>query len=413
MEIHAVNTTVPTWLRRLLPLVLLLLACGLYRATRASTDSDALADLAELPAAPHLVVPRYDLPVVATDEQLQEILTRMRPLSTKINTNVLVHALRMWGPHVEFADPRFLDGPTMLAYFLDDAAFRQLAGVQTPPLFEKTASGVAARAWQADSPHRDTAAVHVDDLLATLAESSVPLTHPMRLRDGDAQVADLLRGALARFHRRQHEYEWTAIAYARYLYPAAPWRNQYGEPLDVAQLVDELLEQPLPNGVCHGTHRLEALVVLAAIDEQVGGLSPWSRRKITRHLGAVAQQLVAAQHLDGYWTRSWVVGQPPSADDELSLYDRILLTGHHLEWLALAPPEVLPPRDVLARAGQWLARALLEADDATLEQHYGPFTHAARALCLWRGREPHQVFAWPQSTPAKGDVPSTTLTSSN
>lgn len=382
-------------LRWSIPAALLVAACGVYRATRAASSTDTLT---QLPSQPHLVAPRYDLPQVATDEQLREVLERMRPLAEPVSTNLFVHALRLWGPDVEFVDDQFIDGPTMLSYYLNDETFRRVAGESAPPLFTKRNDVVEVRAWSKESPHRDTAAVHVDDLLATLAESGVSLDTPMQLRDGQATVGDLLRGAMRRFHHEQHEYEWTAISYARYLFPTERWRNQYGQPVDVDALVDELLEQPLPNGICGGTHRLEALVVLARIDESVGALSRRTRRKIIQHLGSVAAQLVEAQHFDGYWARSWSVGEKPTSDTEGSIYDRILLTGHHLEWLALAPPEVQPPREVIVRAGQWLVRAMLEADADVLQKHYGPFTHAVRALCLWRGRESYQV--WTNTAPA-------------
>lgn len=385
-DITTIATSLVRWT---LPALLLVVACGVYRATRAASSVDTLV---ELRAAAHPVLPRYDLPMVATDGQLHEVLTRMRPPAGRIVTNELVHALRLWGPRVEFDDPQVLDGSTMLAYFLDDKTFRRLAGNDTPPLFVEGPHGINARPWQENSPHRSTAAVHVDDLLATLAESGVPLDMPLTMRDRNATVGDLLRGAMRRYHYDQHEYEWTAISYARYLFPTRDWHNDFGQPIDVDVLVNELLEQPLPNGICGGTHRLEALAVLARIDESENALSRRTRKRIVQHLSGVAARLVAAQHYAGYWSRLWTQGEPPRLGKEGSLYEHILLTGHHLEWLALAPPEVQPPRESIVRAGQWLVRAMLEADAEDLQDHYGPFTHAARALCLWRGREADQVW---------------------
>lgn len=396
--VHPTSSAAKTLLRWSLPVMLLALACGVYRATRAASSVDSLSTL---PTKPHLVAPRYDVPQVATNEQLAAVLRRMEPPASPVNTNVLVHALRLWGPKTEFSDPQVPDGPTMLEYFLDDATFRRLAGEGTPPLFRQTEQGVTVRAWREDSTHRHTGAVHVDDLLATLAESGVSLDTPLKLRDGEATVGDLLRGAMRRFHQEQDEYEWTAISYARYLFPAGRWENQYGQPIDIDLLITELLEQPLANGVCGGTHRLEALAVLARIDDQLKTLSRRSRRRIVQHLGAVSALLIETQHLDGYWSPSWTTGSAPTSNSDGTLYERILLTGHHLEWLALAPPEVQPPREVLARAGQWLVRAMLEADAEDLREHYGPFTHAARALCLWRGKEPAQVWKEMAASAAK------------
>jgi len=44
------------------------------------------------------------------------------------------------------------------------------------------------------------------------------------------------------------------------------------------------------------------------------------------------------------------------------------------------------------RAGQWLARTLVEMDEKEMLDAYGPYTHAARALCLWRGVEPFEAW---------------------
>ena len=55
------------------------------------------------------------------------------PFRDPVDTNVLVHALRLWGPHARFSEPAVPDGDEMLNFFLDDAHFRRLAGDQAPP----------------------------------------------------------------------------------------------------------------------------------------------------------------------------------------------------------------------------------------------------------------------------------------
>ena len=388
------------WLHYCLPALLVLAACGVYRVTLASSSKpDALRNLAHDPSLsrpPNVIAPRYDDPRVATDGQLRELLDRMKPTLAPVDTNVLVHALRLWGPRAEFGDQKHPSGATMLRYFLDDNNFRRLAPKDTPPLFSVHPDGITVRPWSEDSPHRLTGAVHVDDLLATLAESGVPLSEPFVTRDGTAHVADLLQGAMRRFHRRQQEYEWSAISYARYLFPADRWSNRYGQPVDVGALIDELMEQPMPNGVCGGAHRLEALVVLLRADDTHHVLSKRQRKKITDYLTRITALLIASQNSSGYWDRNWYLGaagatSTPGAKQDTA-YDRILTTGHHLEWLALAPPEVQPPQETIVRAGQWLVRAMLAEDDVHLRKHYGPFSHAVRALCLWRSKDPYDAW---------------------
>ncbi len=380
-----------TSLRWATPVLLLAAACGVYRLAVAGNQEPPI-QVAK--PQPNLVAPRYDEPLVATDEQLHGLLARMRPPAGKPDTNIWVHALRMWGPQAEFNDPAHPDGATMLAYYLDDREFRRLAGDAAPPLFEIDEYGVRVRPWFAANDHQRTGAVHVDDLLATLAESGVPLDTPLHTREGETTVGALLDRAMLHFHRDQHEYEWSLISYARYLFPTLEWTTKYGERMTVDEAVDELIEQDPHNGICGGTHRLEALVVLNRVDEQYNVLPRRTKQKLLAHLHDMSRRLVASQYPDGQWGKNWPRGAAALAEDPGIIDDQILATGHHLEWLALAPPEVQPPRETIVRAGQWIARTMLELDQADIERRYGPFSHAARALCLWRNMEPYE--AWQQ-----------------
>jgi hypothetical protein len=114
-----------------------------------------------------------------------------------------------------------------------------------------------------------------------------------------------------------------------------------------------------------------------------------------------ANLLTQAQTVEGYWNRQWPRGAQAlvraKGEPADTLYDRLLVTGHQLEWLALAPEEIQPPRETIVRAGQWLTRSLLEMDQKSLLEAYGPYTHAARALALWRNVEPYE--AWRRHAP--------------
>jgi hypothetical protein len=306
--------------------------------------------------------------------------------------------LRLWGPNADFGDARVPTGGELRDYFLDDATFRHFAGDKAPPLFYLGRDGIEVRSYDDRVADRETSSFHTDDLVATLAESGLPLDTPLHLRDGEARIEDLLRTALTRFHLDQLEYEWTAIAYARYVFPQRDWRNKYGEKIDVDRLVDEIVSHPPDLGPCNGLHRLEALVVLHRADEQYKVLRPKTKLKMLLYMKRASLALAAAQTPDGYWTRQWPQGTAaatPSKENAPTLHDKLLVTGHHLEWLALAPEAVQPPREHIIRASQWLSRALVEMDEKDLLEAYGPYTHAARALCLWRSLEPME--AWKQS----------------
>lgn len=394
-------------LRYALPPALVLALCAAYRAASVWTVTGAAAPSAVARShAPLRTVPRYDLREAVSDQQLAAVLRRMALPARPVNTNNLVHALRLWGPQIKFASPDVLSGPQMLAYFLDDTAFCALAGDDSPPIFVRTDRGLEIRSYDADDRHAATGSVHPDDLLATLAECGVTLDAPLLLRDGQATVGDLLDTSLGRYHGQQFEYEWTLLSFARYVFPQRTWRNRFGQTLGVKQVLDELIEHPARHGVCAGTHRLEALVILEQAHEQTPALTTAERKRLRRHLAATSAVLQASQHASGYWTKRWPEGAA-AQDAEAPLAERILATGHHLEWFALAPPEALPPRETVIRAAQWLARAMLEVDDATVALDYGPFSHGARALCLWRGREAAEVWRSLESSATQTDLAAT------
>jgi hypothetical protein len=141
------------------------------------------------------------------------------------------------------------------------------------------------------------------------------------------------------------------------------------------------------------------MVVLYRADEQAHVLSSKTRQQMLSYMRSVGELLVHSQTDEGYWTRQWPRGDQGRIDEKATVYDKLLVTGHHLEWLALAPAEVQPPRENIVRAARWTLKTILEIDNAELQKHYGPFSHAARALCLWRGHEPGEIWA-KRPTPA-------------
>jgi hypothetical protein len=118
---------------------------------------------------------------------------------------------------------------------------------------------------------------------------------------------------------------------------------------------------------------------------------------VVAYLHDVTRRLIASQHAEGYWSANWPGEEDDGPQAEFAqspmgpLADRILATGHALEWWAFAPPEVLPPLEVRIRAAGWLVKTI---DDLTPEQvnrFYTFLTHAGRALTLWRGHFPAEI----------------------
>lgn len=379
-----------------LPLLVLLAALGIYRlAVGAATSSTKAA----LPNVPWQIKPLINEPLVASDAELTRILTRMVPPTAPVNTNNFVHGLRLWGVDAQFPDSKLSESNELRQYFLDDRVYRQWNGPHVPALFELSAQGLRARSYDDSRLNRGSSSFHTNDLLATLAEVGTPLDTTMQLRTGESHVRQLADTALRDFHLSQHEFEWTVISYARYYFPQKRFKNKFGETITVDDLVDLCVDRPMGIGPCNGLHRLEALIVMYRADEQARVLSHSSRQKLLQHLAQVSVRLIESQTDAGYWTRHWPQGVAGQVDKEATVYDKLLVTGHHLEWLALAPIEVQPPREHIIRAARWTVKTMLEIEDTNIAQHYGPFTHAARAICLWRGREAGEVWAKRQPAP--------------
>ena len=408
-----------------LPPVLVLAALAAYRFVSIALAPVASDRITAVHNEPAVIPPTFDEPRVCTDEQLALVLDRVKPPGAPANTNNMVHALRLWGKNADFGDPTIPTGKEMLGYFLDDAVFQSWAGKETPALFFASEDGIQPRTFDDGGKSRPTSSYHPDDLLATLAETGTPLDTPLHLRGSEATVADLLDGSMRRFYMDRLEFEWSAISYVRYLYPLKEWRNKYGERVTVNALVQEMMEKAPEAGPCDGLHRLEAMVLLYRVDAaaQAAGhksiLSKYERGRMLGYMKSVSDLLVLSQAPEGYWTRQWSKGMPPASEKSESprvgdkadspkktalkgkvepqaksaaMHDKLLVTGHQLEWLALAPEQVQPPRETIVRAGQWLTRRLLEIDQKELLETYGPYSHAARALCLWRSAEPMEAW---------------------
>lgn len=357
--------------------------------------------LPEPRSEPLQVTPQYDEPAVVTDEQLQRVLHKLEPRlrGDKPRINHVDHALRFWGVEATFADPQALSGKEMRALLLDNRRFASLWGKETRPLLVRDNRGVFVRTQEG----YETAS-HVDHTLAGMAEIDTPLDFPVHTAKGQTTVRELLLRSLRTFCLDQPEYEWSILAYALYLPPAKRWYTFDGQEITFDRLADRLMREPLARGVCAGNHRLFTLAVLLRVDEQESILSPEARQRIIAHLQDATRRLVEHQHPLGYWERDWpntpAGDDPLDADGNEQIKNRILATGHALEWWAIAPREVHPPRETLVRAGQWLVHTIDDLDERQVRNYYTFLSHAGRALALWRGDFPARLLKQEADSPS-------------
>jgi hypothetical protein len=329
------------------------------------------------------------VPVLRPAEgEVETILARLLPRRDD-NLSGLLHALHLFGreARVPSGEGRFV---RILDLVLDgqraDAHFGTVGKVKT--LF---ATPHGARYWLHEKFYLGTnqggAEGHPGQMLASLAEHGVPLEQPLVLSDGTSgQLRLVLDDLLANLQLRDEIY-WDGIALVLYLPPAKEWRDKFGRVWTFDDLATALMKKRLAAGPCAGTHTLITLALLARADRETPVLSEPVRCRVEEYLAAATNVLVSTQARDGYWGEDWVErmpnqggwrSRPPSSDET-----RLLVTGHHLEWLTLQSPDRVPA-DVLARAGGWLLKALATQtrDPQWVREWYCPLTHAARTVCV-------------------------------
>ncbi len=343
--------------------------------------------------------PLYDDPHVVSFEQLAAVLRKIRPTfeRKKLKSNHVEHALRMWGVDATFRDPHALSGREMLEYLTDQRRVRESWGDGVEPMLTDGPVGVVVN-WGSERGR----SYHHDHLLACVTEAGVSLEQPVVTASGAVRTfADVLEQALYDFRYDERETEWSTLAFALWLPPTRQWKAPDGRRLSFDLLAERLLRGDLLRGVCAGTHRVYSLLVLLRLDDQWDLLSDRVRQRVERRLARVRDLLVASQREDGRWPFNWPDGaDADKSEQKYETYEDVIATGHHLEWLALAPPELQPPRERIVRAAQWVVQQAARVTPSDLKRQYTFYTHVGNALALWRHTTPFRFWRdWREAHP--------------
>ena len=369
-----------------------------------------LSDLPPLRTRPYDVPPLYDDPAVVSNDDLRRVLPRLALRDAGKNTVIgnVEHALREWGPDAALPAP-YVSGKDLRRLLTDNWRFLGIYGPGQPSLLvdgapgeERPAAG-AAPGVRVRSLEGAISSPHVDHTLASLAEAGTPLDYPLVTPGRRTTLRAMLERSLRSFNLNQAEYEWSALSYALYLPPARSWRTSEGQEMTFDRLAQRIEREELPRGVCSGNHRLHALVVFLRIDDRMAEegapriLSPETRKGIVAYLRGVTARLVAHQHADGFWNGEWPTTTPassaPSEVEGDGRSDRLIVTGHVLEWWSIAPREILPPRAVRVKAGRWLVRTIDAMSADEIQTDFSFLSHAGRALAQWRGLSPAEFLS--------------------
>ena len=298
---------------------------------------------------------------------------------TNVTPSYMLHVLKV----AERGDDELAS--TLLEYLTDNRAGQKVFGgvalirTQFGVRYEGRPSYYSLdesnRAWE---PHRDL-------VLSAFAERGISLREPLIVDGNVFHVRDLLTDSLANFSLEQEELPWTAIAYALYMPSPDGWRNRYGEEFDFNMVVKRLLDTPLIEQSCFGTHVLFALTVIYRVNSAgYGILSPASRDLVEIKLTAAVKAIEQAQHSDGSWTADWsvqltekwsgsIVNRHPAASAENTL----TATGHVAEWLTQVPEDWRTSDEGVQKAGRWLIDELSSAELVEIQRSICPFSHAA------------------------------------
>lgn len=346
-------------------------------------------------AEPVRVSPLYNDADVVSDEELAAVLNRIRPVfsASSLKPNYVEHALRAWGVDAEFQDPRAMSGIEMRDFLTDHGRFLASWGEQIEPLLNDDFAGVRIR-WGSE----EGASVHHDHLLACLTEAGVELEHPVFTPTrNDLTINDILQQALLDFRLDERETEWSSMAFAFWLAPSGikGWTVRDGRHVNFDMIARRLLRGHQRYGVCSGTHRVYSMMALIRLDDDYQILSAPMRAEVYAHLEFVRDMLIESQFDDGSWPPNWSEGkkarETPTDDP---IYRTVIATGHHLEWLAIAPLDLHPPRERILKAADWIVANATSKTIPEIQTHYTFYSHVGNALALWRGTRP-AVF-WKQ-----------------
>ena len=332
---------------------------------------------------PLVIKPLYDDPEVVSDEELAAVLIQVQPQfsADNLRPNHVEHALRTWHVDAEFQDPSVMSGPDMRDLLLDHGRFLLSWGPDIAPLLEDRPTGVYVR-WG----HETGASVHHDHTLACLSEAGVPLDQPVRSPGRpNGTLKQMIEQAIYDFDLDERETEWSAMGFGLWLAPQKEWVNGHHRKLNFDMIARRQMRGHKTYGVCGGTHRVYSLMSLVRLDDEFDIMSDEVHAEAMKYLASVRDILMVTQFEDGHWPYNWPDGEAAlKTPEDNDAYKDVIATGHHLEWLAIAPKELHPPHEQILKAADWIIKNTTSKIKKEILSNYTFYSHVGNALALWR-----------------------------
>jgi hypothetical protein len=277
----------------------------------------------------------------------------------------------------------------MKEFLTDMAKFVDSWGKNSNPLMIANDDGIHVRFAEDRS-----GSVHHDHTLAALTEAGLSLNDSVFTTAREMHVRNIVIEALRDFRLDERETEWSVMSFALWLAPqkTATWHNGEGRRITFDMLAERLMRNHKRDGVCLGTHRVYSLMLLVRLDDQSEGhlITKETRGQIMKYLASVRDLITASQREDGSWTANWTDGaeSEAKADPAEPMSKRVIATGHHLEWLSIAPIELHPPREQIRKAADWLVANVDKTPQDEIDASYTYYSHVGKALAMWRHTSP-------------------------
>lgn len=345
----------------------------------------------------------YNDTEVVSDEELAGVLKKILPRLSRdhLRPNLVEHALRTWGSEIEFTNPDIISGPQMKEFLTDMAKFVDSWGKDSTPLMIANEDGVHVRFAEDRS-----GSVHHDHTLAALTEAGLSLDDRVFTTAREMHVRNIVIEALRDFRLDELETEWSVMSFALWMAPqkTATWHNGEGRQITFDMLAERLMRNHKRDGVCLGTHRVYSLMLLVRLDDQNEGrlITPETRIQIMNYLASVRDLIASAQREDGSWGSNWTDGRDAltKADPAEEISKRVIATGHHLEWLSIAPIELHPPKEQILKAADWLVANVAATPQDEIDANYTFYSHVGKALSMWRQTSPSAFWTeWRKGQP--------------
>lgn len=346
------------------------------------------------------------------EEDLLHVLLSMQPyfdldsLAGKTPVGVMTHSLRLWGPNMDFPTRAFADGDLarpassefMISSLLHHPNFLRNCSVGAPALLTDSEFGVHALTNRDGVHNSRELLAHVAQLPAATAEIGLPASTPVTTAENTSSTLKAVVQDSAKRVISTGELEWLMISLARYsVAEQRVWLNRFEQPVSFDNMVQQMCERPIGVGACGGTHIPYALCIALRMDETKSILGDETRKQAETFLQKLSSGLMEFQGPDGAWDYTW----PSCISNDVTLLvpeehahprmQKFVITGHQLEWMALAPASCRPSPDSIRKASQFLVREWPALSEEQLPhwKNYNPVTHAARALWLLSGVPSH------------------------